>query len=130
MIWYYLTDNSPYLCLDLFLLISTVGTVGIIKPDKNVNEVNVGKCYGSVFQSRARIGPQAYLRRDHLVSLFNLLSYLNSSLVFRPNRKTPHSVTVVLIPYLLTFSTSSHLSITCPECPNHCHVDLCLPNSS
>jgi hypothetical protein len=120
MIWYYLTDNRPHLCLDFFLLISRVGTVGIIKPDGDVNEVNVGKYCGGIFQFRARVVLEACLRRNHFLSLLNFLSNSDSFLVFRPNRKTSHSFTIVLIPHLLTFSTLSRLLITSPECLTYC----------
>jgi len=53
MIWFYLTDRSSHLCLDSFLLDSTVDTVRLIKPDKNINEVNAVKHRGSAFHSVA-----------------------------------------------------------------------------
>ena len=56
MIWFYLTDKSSHFCLDSFLLDSTVDTVGLIKPDKHINEVNAEKHRGSAFHFGAFIG--------------------------------------------------------------------------
>jgi hypothetical protein len=53
MICFYLTDKSFRLCLDCFLLDSTVDTVVLIKSDKNINEVNAEKHRGSAFISGA-----------------------------------------------------------------------------
>jgi len=53
MIWFYLTDKSSHLCLDSLLLDSTVDRVGLIKPDKNINEVNAEKYRGNALHSGA-----------------------------------------------------------------------------
>ena len=62
---------------------------------------------------------QAYICKNHVLSLFNILFYPNSSLIFKPNRETRHSVTIVLIPNLRTFSTISLIIITHPKCIVH-----------
>jgi hypothetical protein len=53
MIWFYLTDKSSSLYPDTFLLVSTVDTVELIKPDKNLNEANVEKHRGGALYSVA-----------------------------------------------------------------------------
>ena len=41
MIWYSFSVNGPHLWLDVLLLISAVNIVGLMRLDKDVNEVNV-----------------------------------------------------------------------------------------
>jgi hypothetical protein len=72
MIWFCLTDKSSNLYPDTFLLDSTVYTVELIKPDKNMSEANVEKHRGGALHSVA-LDLQAYVCKNHLLSLFNIL---------------------------------------------------------
>jgi len=111
MIWFYLTDKSSHICLDSFPLDNTVHTVELIKPDKNINEVNAETHRDSAFHSGAFNRSASFSLQELPLASFKLMFYPNYFLIFKPNRETRHSVTVVLIPNLHTFSTISLIII-------------------